>query len=290
MQISGRFVFPLPAVIVVILSFASPVRTFARATTDTAVSPQPKPDREKKVWTNDDFAPAGLALGVSSGVDSAQPRGALPMASAPAVNAALESGLPRNPRDSEQDPQWYAQQAASLESMLASIESQEQQLQEFRATGKGLQTGLDISAPCEGVGTDNLIAQLEARRQEILQRIDSLDDTARQNDLPPGILVEGRGRAQVENRMSADGQRAALAEVLRQRSNQLAQTQAVTDGMREEAAAKGIQLLEPSPGEGGNQTTNLLEQLDDRAKALQSEIGTVEDDARHSGVETSTLP
>jgi hypothetical protein len=290
MQISGRFVFPLLAVIAVILSFANPVWTFARAATDTAVSPQPKPDREKKVWTNDDFATAGLALGVSSGVDSAQPRGVLPMASAPVVNAALENGLPSTPRDSEQDPQWYAQQAASLESVLASIESQEQQLQEFRATGKGLQTGLDIYAPCEGVGTDNLIAQLEARRQEILQRIDSLDDTARQNDLPPGILVEGRGRAQIENRMSADGQRAVLAEVLRQRSNQLAQTQAVTDGMREEAAAKGIQLLEPSPGEGGNQTANLLEQLDDRAKALQSEIGTVEDDARHSGVETSTLP
>jgi hypothetical protein len=211
------------------------------------------------------------------------------MASEPVVNAALENGVPSRPRNPGQDPQWYAQQAGSLESELVSIESQEQQLREFRATGKGLQTGLDIYAPCEGVGTDNLIAQLEARRREILQRMDSLDDTARQNDLPPGILVEGRGRVQIENRMSADRQRAALAEALRQRSNELAQTQAVTDGMREEAAAKGIQLLEPTPGEGGNQTTNLLEQVGDRAKALQSEIGTVEDDARHSGVETSTL-
>jgi uncharacterized phage infection (PIP) family protein YhgE len=297
MRISGRVFFPLLATIAVSVSLATPVKTFAggaanagaSAAAKSAASPRPKPDEEKKIWTNDDFTPAGGEFQEIGAAGPTQTTSALPTTSRQAATGALQSAVASGPINPEQDLQWYAQQVAPLESELASVESGEQQLRNFRATGKGLPTGLNIAAPCEGVGTDNLIAQLEAQRQELLQQMDSLDDTARRSGLPPGIFVEGRGRVQVGNQMSPEEQRAAIAETYRERSDELEQTQETLAAMQAEAASKGVTLQLPALGKATNQTANLLDQLNNRAKELQSEIGNVEDDARHAGLDPGEL-
>jgi hypothetical protein len=219
MRISGRVFFPLLAAIAVSVSLAIPVKTFAAGTgsdgasgvAKSAASPQPKPDEEKKIWTNDDFARAGGTFQQIGDAAPTQAAGALQMTRRQAAAIVREPVVASRPINPEQDPRWYAQQVGPLESELASIESREQQLRDFRATGKGLPTGLNIIAPCEGISTDNLIAQFDAQQQELLQQMDTLEDTARRNGLPPGILVGGRGRVDIESQMTPEEQRAAIA-------------------------------------------------------------------------------
>jgi hypothetical protein len=284
--------FSLVMAAVVCLAVATPVATFAAG--DPKPAGSPKPDSQKKIWTNDDVArlnpefdarrpkeTAVAAAAPSNAPSAARAQSALPAAPVGAVLVA--------PLDPQQDPQWYAQQVAPLESELDGIESREAQLRQFRATSSGLPTGLVLSAPCDGITTDNLIAQLDARRQEILQEIDALGDTARQNGLPPGILVEGRGRAQVASESTVEEQRATVAQHVREASDELAQIHETIAGMREELSAQGINMLPVTPGDGGNMTTDLLDQLDSRASTLRNQISGAEDAARSMGVPPADL-
>ena len=266
------------------LFLSLPATTFADGNA-TPASPLQNPAREKKIWTNDDFPPAELPVTQNTQEKAADPAGAsLAKNQAPAAVPA-KSAVATAPLPPEQNPQWYAQQFSALNQQLSEIETQEQQLRNFRATDQGLPTGLNIYAPTQGVGTDNLMAKLDARRQEILQQIDALGDTARTNGLPPGVLQEPVAAPEV----NPEQQRAALADTLRQQQDDLAQTQAVVESMQQDAQAMGITLSQPSQF-GGNLTTNLLQGLDDHAAALQNDISNTEDEARAAGVVATTQP
>ena len=243
-------------------------------------SPQPRPAREVKVWTNDDFAAPGPRFESTTA--------SVASASASSVTGAASSASAA-PLPSGQDPQWYAGELTDLESELASVSAREQQLRQFRASGSTSGTGLNVVAPCQGVGTDNLIAQLAARRQELEQQVDALGDTARVNGLPPGILVEGRGRAVLETRLTPQEQEENLADRYRSFSDALAETQATIASMQADAASRRMSLVQPDPRWGGNMTTNLLQGLYEKQNALQSELNAIQDEARTSGLATSEL-
>jgi hypothetical protein len=305
MRVPGRF-FAIPlAIASASLAFAIPLTTFAGGTTNAATgaatvpataaagapaaAPRPRPDEPKKIWTNDDV----IALGAPYRETSAPQTNQSTSNQVPVIQVvtvpALAPVAPSAPLNPEQDPRWYGDQLASLEAQLASIDSEEERLREFRATDAGLPTGLVLDAPCEGITTDNLIAQLDEGRQVILDQIDELSDTARANDLPPGILVEGRGRVETEAQLTGDEEKAALTNQFQESSNELAQTQEEVADMQAQAAAQGITLTQPVPGEGGNMTTDLVQRLDDRAGALENQINTVEGDALSAGVEPGEL-
>ncbi len=55
--------------------------------------------------------------------------------------------------------------------------------------------------------------------------------------------------------------------------------------MQEQAASHGITLTPPTPGNGGNMTTDLIERLNHRADSVQNELSNVEDDARSLGAQ-----
>ena len=290
MRIPVRFSFILAAAVLVCCGAVIPSVTFAGGGGPAKPAASPKPDSQKKVWTNDDVE----RLNPEFVVDRAQHGGtssaaALPIVVVQPARTAPKSIAHRAPLDPQQDPLWYGQQVTALNAELSAIDDREEQLREFRATGAGLPTGLMLNAPVEGITTDNLIAQLESRRQEIAQQIDALGDLARQNNLPPGILVEGRGLMQVAGEPSVAEQRAVVALLAQDASDQLAQVQGVVAGMQEQLAAKGITLVQPAPGQVGNMTTDLLERLDSRADALQSVISEVDDAARGLGVPPSDL-
>jgi hypothetical protein len=266
------------------LALSLPITTFADGNAAPA-SPLQNPAREKKIWTNDDFPPAESPSAQATQKKTADAAGAsLAKNQAPAAVPA-KTAVTTAPLPQEQDPQWYAQQFSALNQQLSQIETQEQQLRNFRATDQGLPTGLNIYAPTQGVGTDNLIAELDTRRQEILQQIDALSDTARANGLPPGVLQEPVAAPE----LSPEQQRAALADTLSQQQDDLAKTQAVVESMQQDAQAMGITLSQPSQF-GGNLTTNLLQGLDDRAAALQNDINNTQDEARAAGVAATTQP
>ena len=289
MRIPVGFSFRFVAAAALCLALATPAVTLAGGGPAKPAAAA-KPDvQQKRVWTNDDVERLNPAFDpnaprISSAASALPVRAARPLLPAPMTIA------PSAPLDPQQDPAWYAQQLAPLESELASIDSREEELRQFRASGATIATaGLVLNAPCEGITTDNLISQLEARRQEIAAEIDDLGDTARRNDMPPGILVEGRGRAQLANQTTAEELRAAVTQQAHDASDEIAQIQGTVADLQDQLAAQRMTLLQPTPGNGGNMTTDLLDRLDSRANALQGQISEVEDAARGLGVPPGDL-
>lgn len=259
---------------------------FAGGADMTPAPSWPTPTLEKKVFTNDDFPNWGRPP-VSNEVSRSEALNAMTnLPVAPGGRSAASE-----PYSPEKDPYWYARQAESLEAELQSLGSRVQQLSHFRQTGTGLPTGLILDAPCEGITTDNEIAQLNLRRQQIERELDQLGDTARRNDFPPGLLRETAELVQVQegqiSRTPAEEQ-AALLQKFESFQEELAQVQNVVAGMKQVAAARRMTLLLPT-GNGGNMTTDLLARLAARANAIRSDISNVEDDARRAGIAPGLL-
>jgi hypothetical protein len=248
----------------------------APAATSTT-NPSPKPDREKKVYTNDDIdrlkGTKGLWL-----VSNSSPA---PNTPAPRVSAV---NLPP-----EKDPLWYAQQVATLEAELGQIATREERLREFRTSGStdalpGTRVGLQLNAPCDGFTTDNEIQQLAFRRAEIEQQIAALEDTAHENDMPPAVIRFALEiLAATQRPLSPAEERVLLAEQQAQLANELSATQNELAGMSEQAVALGANLQPPTPGFGGNMTTDLIERLDNRASEIREALDQSEEAARQAG-------
>ena len=159
-----------------------------------APEPKPRPDVTTKVYTNDDLGGWQHAAtpAPASELQPDETQGAISVASPSRVSrGAAASRAPINP---EQNPQWYGEQLNKAQEELAAVQNREAQLMDFRASdstdSNGLTIGLVLNAPCEGITTDNLISQLDARRQKIGEQIDSLEDTARTNGLPSGAIEQ----------------------------------------------------------------------------------------------------
>jgi hypothetical protein len=247
--------------------------------------PAAKPDvQQKKVWTNDDVAQLNPEYVGGNGNSPAV------IAVVPPTFVVTQEG----PRPAQlvavaiapgQDPGWYGSQLANWQDQLAAVEAREQELRNFRATSSGLPTGLVLDAPVEGITTDNLIANLEAQRQDILAQIDALQDLARHNGFAPGALVAPAGP-----QLTPAEQRAALLRTVQDADAQLEDIQLTQAAMQEQAAELHATLQSPTPGWGGNMTTDLLERLDSRAAALKTTVDSAADSARSLGVTPAELP
>lgn len=243
-----------------------------------------KPDREKKIYTNDDIA----AWHARAPQQPAVSTFTVPSSEISPVVIRLSPA----PYDPERDPLWYARQDVALQDQAAGLDAQIAQLRNFRATATGMTTGLDIYAPCQGVGTDNLIAELVAQRDAISAQISDLEDTARRNDIAPGTFVEAPAivaAAAGRVKLTPAGERALLTARLDRLTDDLAQVNGVVQGMEQGQAAQRMTLLKYN-GDGGNMTTNLLQDLDGQANELRAQIAVVSDEAYRAGVPAKLLP
>ena len=300
MRISIRAVSLFPAVLAAVLSCVIVSPAFgsgedkpaapAAAPSSTVV----RPDREKKVYTNDDIDqmwPKAQAVASNSQASDA---------SAPAPRAARQLTVVSRPRSGmsapasrENNPVWYAAQVESLYEELESLSNREASLRDFRETGSdaGVTVGLQFDAPCEGITTDNAIQQLAIRRQEIEQQLNELQETAQQNGMPPAVIQDPSAILQAARKPLSPGQeRAALVERQSDLIGQLDGVQNQLADMSNQAAAQGIALLPVTPQWGGNLTTNKIESLDERASQLQNALSENEDAARQVGLPPSALP
>jgi hypothetical protein len=244
-----------------------------------------KPDEQKKVWTNEDVARlnpdyvegtgnSATVIAVVPPTFVVTPEGAKP--------APLVIAVPIAP---EQDPAWYGRQLASWQTQLAAIEAREEQLRNFRATSSGLPTGLVLDGPVEGITTDNLIANLDSERHDILAQIDALEDMARSNGIAPGALVAPEGP-----QPTVGEQRAALLQTVQGAHARLEGIQLTKAMMQQQAADLHATLQTPTPGWGGNMTTDLLERLNSQAASLATTVANANDAARSLGVAPDDLP
>ncbi len=267
------------------------------APTAAPIAKAARPDREKKVYTNDDIdqmwpKPQAGASESQSYPASAHTPPAVPRSAAVSRPVSV-GGVASAPPSRENNPVWYAGQVESLYAELESLSAREASLRDFRETGSdaGVTIGLQFGAPCEGITTDNAIQQLAARREEIEQQISDLQDAAEQNGVPPAVIQDPSEILQAARGPLSPGQeRAALLERQSELIGKLDGVQNQLADMSSQAAAQGMVLLPPTPQWGGNLTTNRIQSLDERANQLQNALGENEDASRQAGLAPSALP
>jgi hypothetical protein len=266
----------------------------ASASTATPAPTAVRPDREKKVYTNDDIDrmwPKEQAVAIAGQVPIASASNAAQARRSVAVSRA--AGVATVAPIRENNPVWYASQLESLYAELDSLSSREASLRDFRATGSAAEVtiGLQFGAPCEGITTDNAIQQLAIRRQEIEQQISDLQETAEQNGMPPAVIQNPSAILQAARKPLSPGQERAV--LIERQSDLIGQYDGVQNqlaDMSNEAAAQGITLLPVTPNWGGNLTTNRIQSLDERSQQIQNALSENEDAARRAGLAPSALP
>jgi hypothetical protein len=252
-------------------------------------SAKARPDRETKVYTNDDLDrmfPKAQPVAASS--QTSQPGAASTL---PQQRSAVRTAFV--PVPPEKNPVWYATQFTSLSAELNAVAGKEESLREFRANGASadVTVGLQIYAPCEGISTDNQISQLAMQRNEIAQRIEDLQTTARQNNMPAAIFQDSSAIIESAQKPLSPGQQEAALRIRQaELVGQLNGVQNELADMSDQAAQLGANLLPPAPNSGGNMTTNLQQNLDSRATQLKSDLSANEDAAHRAGIAPSTLP
>jgi hypothetical protein len=246
-----------------------------------------RPDRDTKVITNDDFDRMFPKARTRS--DESRPSDANVFIVPASQNQAGDTRAPRTvrvPTNPDADPQRYAAQLLALSAELDSVRARAQSLRDFRATSTGpnLTFGLQINAPCEGISTDNAIEQLAIRRNDIEQEMNNVETVAQQNGVSSGALQQALEILQAGPQLGRAQQEAALQNKQSQLVGELAAVHNELTGMSNQASAQGIVLLPVTPNGGGNMTTNLIQNLDNRADEIKSALDENADAARRAGV------
>jgi len=89
------------------------------------------------------------------------------------------------------DPQWYAAQAARLESELENRQAELQRYRQALEVARDLRMttgGLNLTRGDIGINTEAGIEILERRVRETRHKLDELGELARHNGVPPGAL------------------------------------------------------------------------------------------------------
>jgi hypothetical protein len=138
-----------------------------------------KPERAPVVWTNEDVEKLRVLglISVVGPVPGEDPADAAAPGPAPYVRT--------------QDPAWYAEQAAKLRAELESRAAELQQYRQALEDARNLKTmtgGINLDEGDVGITPEAGIEILERRVEEAHTDLDALEDLARRNDIPPGIL------------------------------------------------------------------------------------------------------
>jgi hypothetical protein len=267
-----------------------------------ATSSRPKPDREKKIYTNDDVA--AVARNGATSVGNAFP--APDNANPPAAGAVLVPGQripigqPATVRLApEKDPVSYAQQYVALNARIAGIDNDIERLRSFRASNAvpgssapGFTVGLNIYAPTDGgISTDVQIQQLQTQRAEIVSQMSDLEDRARTNGIAPEVLRNASQIAERAENIAPLNQRQQLIATREQLDGlqaDLAEVRDTETAMHQQAAAQKITLY-PENKYGGGFTADYLKQLSKAQTEIQQQINTVQDNARQNGIPPGDL-
>jgi len=90
-----------------------------------------------------------------------------------------------------QDPEWYAEQAAKLQAELESREAELHQYRQALEDARNLKTmagGINLDEGDVGITPEAGMEILQQRVEEARTELEALEDLARRNDIPPGIL------------------------------------------------------------------------------------------------------
>lgn len=220
--------------------------------------------RAKVIWTNDNLPSAPQAAVNVVGT----PRAAEPGAAPAEASTAREAERTRVEADLESAKAELAQAQRRLDLTRRELQLQRQQF----FSNPQYQT--------DDAGRARL-QQLEAQEQEqaavvvaLEQRIAELDERRR--------ALEAELGPKAPPPTTPEQQREAWRKRLEPLRAELARVESDLLRLREEATARGFELI--GPGAGGSMTAQLLADLEQRRNQLRQQIAEIEEEARRAGV------
>lgn len=155
----------------------------AWGTLRAATTPHAGPASSTATWTNDDLKRLSKVPGLVSAVGED-------------TNESLQKVGSSAPLWETEDPVWYATQAAQLNARLdaaqADLRNFTHALEDAREL-KATTGGINLATDDIGITPEATIEILQKRVRETQSELDALEDLARRNGIPPGVL---RGQAQ----------------------------------------------------------------------------------------------
>ncbi len=229
--------------------------------------------RARVIWTNDNLPSAPQAAVNVVGPPRAVEPGAAP--------AGASTGQPPAEASAAREAE-RTQVEAELESAKAELAQAQRRLDLTRRELQ-LQRQQFFSNPqyqTDDAGRARL-QQLEAQEQEqaaavaaLEQRIAELDERRR--------ALEAELGPKAPTPTTPEQQREAWRKRLEPLRAELARVESELRRLREEAAARGFELI--GPGAGGSMTAQLLADLEQRRNQLRQQIAEIEEEARRAGV------
>ena len=138
-----------------------------------------KTERAQLVWTNEDL-------------QALRDPGLIPVvAQVPGEDTADTAASGPVPYVRTQDLEWHAEQAANLRTELESREAELQQYRQAIEDARNLKAttgGINLDEGDIGITPEAGIEILERHVEEAHAELAALEDLARRNDIPPGIL------------------------------------------------------------------------------------------------------
>lgn len=161
------------------LSMAFVLFSFAAARTPHAGKPQVVPASDaKRTWTNEDLEQLSRVPGLISVVG-------------PPANELSQGVSAPAPQSEAKDPAWYAERADSLNARLeteqADLRSFRQALADVREL-KSTTGGVNLDEDNIGITPGASIDILQNRVTQTQRKLDALEELARRNGIPPGVL------------------------------------------------------------------------------------------------------
>ena len=86
------------------------------------------------------------------------------------------------------DAKWYARQIETIQDEIAKVDTDLRALVQARKSGKGVTDAVALDQEPEGVTSEGQIDVSRKRRFELLRQIDTLEEQARHNAIPPGDI------------------------------------------------------------------------------------------------------
>lgn len=146
-----------------------------RAATKPHAGPTPEANR---TLTNEDLQRLNKVPGLISAVGQ------------PSTEASQSVGAPASHSITE-DPNWYAARAALLNAQLEAEQADVRKFTNALDDARELKSttgGVNLAEDNIGITPEATIDILESRVRETQSELDALEDLARQNNIPPGIL------------------------------------------------------------------------------------------------------
>ena len=135
----------------------------------------------QKTWTNDDI----------DSLRAIAPISVFSLPAAPQASATAPAAAPvvvNPPYVKELDSDWYAKQIGAIQTQITASSAVIRKVEDIRKSGVGISNVVPLDREDVGLSPEATVQILQSQNQARKADVDTLEELARRNDIPPGEI------------------------------------------------------------------------------------------------------